>query len=200
MSVLERSNAAFQDLTVEERVAAIAVIDTAKSTNHLMTHLGPSSLRAGSLRRARSYLGEEGRRITRFTLPVCEDPNQIAFHAVASDVVPAHVMCALVHGDAGHQLKHLVLAHALVRLGGGLINVVRAVAHQVLLPAVAAGADCHAGFFIGLQRKSPASAIAFGRGKSDGLMAIRNAVAAQLGLGVAGRRPVPELALLRQCH
>ncbi|MFC7206887.1 hypothetical protein ACFQOZ_08925 [Comamonas endophytica] len=31
-------------------------------------------------------------------------------------------------------------------------------------------------------------------------MAIRNAIAAQLGLGVAGRRPVPELALLRQCH
>ena len=82
--------------------AAIAVIDTAKSTDHLMTLLGRSSLRAGSLRRARSYLGEEGRRITRFTLPVCEDPNQIAFHAVASDVVPAHVMCALVHGDAGH--------------------------------------------------------------------------------------------------
>lgn len=149
---------------------------------------------------ARSYLGEEGRRITRFTLPVCEDPNQIAFHAVASDVVPAHVVCALVHRDAGHQLERLVLAHALVRLGGGLFNIFRAVAHQVFLPAVGAGADCHAGFFICLQRKSPAPAIAFGRGKPDGLMAIRNAVAAQFGLGVAGRRSVPELALLCQCH
>ena len=109
-------------------------------------------------------------------------------------------MCALVHGDAGHQLEHLVLAHTLVRLGAGLFHVVCAVAHQVSLPAVGAGADCHAGFFIGLQRKSPAPAIAFGRGKPDGLMAIRNAVAAQLGLGVAGRRPVHELALLRQCH
>ncbi len=148
----------------------------------------------------RSYLGEESRRITRVTLPVCEDPDQIAFHAVASDVVPAHVMCALDHGDAGHQFEHLVLAHALVRLGRGLVNVVRAIAHQVFLSAVGAGADCHTGFFIGLQREGPAPAIAFGRGKPDGLMAIRNAVAAQLGLGVAGRRPVPELALLRQCH
>ena len=147
-----------------------------------------------------SYLGEEGRRITRFTLPVCEDTNQIAFHAVASDVIPAHVMCALENGDAGQQFEHLVIAHALVCLGGGLFNVVRAIAHQVFLPAVGAGADCHASFFIGLQRKSPAPALAFGRGKPDGLIAIRNAVAAQLGLGVSGRRPVHEPALLRQCH
>jgi len=109
-------------------------------------------------------------------------------------------MCALVHGDAGHQLKHLVFTHALVRLGHGIFNVFRTVAHQVFLPAVGAGADCHAGFFIGLQREAPAPAVAFGRGKPDGLMAIRNAVTAQLGLGVARRRPVPELALLRQCH
>ena len=80
---------------------AIAVIDTAQFTNYRMTLLGCSILRAGSLE-VRSYLGEEGRRITCFTLPVCEDPNQIAFHAVASDVIPAHIMCALVHGDAGH--------------------------------------------------------------------------------------------------
>ena len=149
---------------------------------------------------ARSYFGEEGRRITRFTLPVCEDPHQIAFHAVASDVVPAHVMCAFIHGDTGHQLKHLVLAHTLVRLGVGLFNVLRAVAHQVCLPTVGAGANCHAGFFIGLQRKRPAPAIAFGRGKPDGLVAIRDAVVAQLGLGVTRRRSVPELAFLRQCH
>ncbi|MEG1200964.1 MAG: hypothetical protein RSD57_19305, partial [Comamonas sp.] len=53
--------------------AAIAVIDTAKSTDHLLPLLSRSSLRVGSLRGTRSYLGEEGRRITRFTLPVCED-------------------------------------------------------------------------------------------------------------------------------
>ena len=77
------------DLCLDEGpCAAIAVIDAAKFTNHLMAFLGRSSSRAGSLE-GRSYLGEEGRRITCFTLPVCEDPNQIAFHAVASDVVRA---------------------------------------------------------------------------------------------------------------
>ena len=90
---------------------AIAVIDAAKSAKHLMTHLGRLSLRAGSLLGARLYLGEEGRRIARFTLPVCKDSHQIAFHAAASDVIPAHVVCALVHGDTGHQLERLVLAH-----------------------------------------------------------------------------------------
>jgi hypothetical protein len=69
-----------------------------------------------------------------------------------------------------------------------------------LMPAVGAGADCHTGFFISLQREGPASAIASGRGEPDSLMAIRNAVAAKFGLGVAGGSPVRELALLRQCH
>ena len=97
MSSIGRKRFSAFDRVTDSYVCCVegAVINTAKSTDH-------SILRVGSLCGVHSYLGEEGRRITRFTLPVCEDPNQIAFHAVASDVVPAHVMCALVHGDAGY--------------------------------------------------------------------------------------------------
>jgi len=35
----------------------------------------------------RSDLGKEGSGITRFTLPVCEDPDQIAFHVLTQQIL-----------------------------------------------------------------------------------------------------------------
>src|SRR5256885_12095222 len=55
-----------------------------------------------------SYLGEEGRRITRFTLPVCEDPNRSEEHTSELQS-PCNLVCRLLLEKKKKTTYHSIL-------------------------------------------------------------------------------------------